>query len=68
MPKLYLPANFFVYCTLISLPKSSAPLLLSSVILIHDIVEIDAGDMFAFNHQTDHDAQAEKEVAAAKRV
>lgn len=38
------------------------------MILIHDIVEIDAGDMFAFNHQTDHDAQAEKEVAAAKRI
>ena len=38
------------------------------MILIHDIVEIDAGDMFAFNHQSDHDAQAEKEIAAAKRI
>ncbi|BCO17745.1 phosphohydrolase [Alteromonas sp. KC3] len=38
------------------------------MILIHDIVEIDAGDMFAFNEQQDHDAQAEKEVAAAKRI
>ena len=38
------------------------------MILIHDIVEIDAGDMFAFNHQADHDEQAEKELAAAKRI
>jgi putative hydrolases of HD superfamily len=38
------------------------------MILIHDIVEIDAGDMFAFNEQQDHDAQAEKELAAAKRI
>ena len=38
------------------------------MILIHDIVEIDAGDMFAFNHQSDHDAQAEKELAAARRI
>lgn len=38
------------------------------MILIHDVVEIDAGDMFAFNDQQDHDAQAEKELAAAKRI
>ncbi len=38
------------------------------MILIHDIVEIDAGDMFAFNAQDDHDAQAEKELDAAKRI
>lgn len=38
------------------------------MILIHDVVEIDAGDMFAFNAQHNHDAQAEKEVDAAKRI
>lgn len=38
------------------------------MILIHDVVEIDAGDMFAFNTQQDHSAQAEKEMAAAKRI
>jgi putative hydrolase of HD superfamily len=38
------------------------------MILIHDIVEIDAGDMFAFNDQQDHDVQAEKELEAAKRL
>ena len=36
------------------------------MILIHDIVEIDAGDMFAFNHQSDHDAQAEKDAEDKK--
>ena len=38
------------------------------MILIHDIVEIDAGDMFAFNAQDDHDAQTQKELEAAKRI
>ena len=38
------------------------------MILIHDIVEIDAGDMFAFNTQDHHDAQAQKELDAAKRI
>lgn len=38
------------------------------MILIHDIVEIDAGDMFAFNAQDHHDAQAQKELDAAKRI
>lgn len=38
------------------------------MILIHDVVEIDAGDMFAFNAQHNHDAQAEKEIEAAKRI
>lgn len=38
------------------------------MILIHDIVEIDAGDMFAFNAKDDHDAQAQKELEAAKRI
>ncbi|WP_036824102.1 HD domain-containing protein, partial [Photobacterium sanctipauli] len=33
-----------------------------------DIVEIDAGDMFAFAEQTDHDAQEQKELAAANRL
>jgi len=38
------------------------------MILIHDVVEIDAGDLFAFNTAAEHDAQAEKEIAAAKRI
>ncbi len=38
------------------------------MILIHDIVEIDAGDMFAFNAQDEHNAQAQKELDAAKRI
>ncbi|WP_420934968.1 HD domain-containing protein [Alteromonas sp. A081] len=38
------------------------------MILIHDVVEIDAGDMFAFTTQQDHAAQAEKEITAAKRI
>ncbi len=39
-----------------------------SMLLIHDIVEIDAGDMFAFSDSADIAAQAEKELAAAKRL
>ncbi|MGF1681183.1 HD domain-containing protein [Photobacterium minamisatsumaniensis] len=39
-----------------------------SMLLIHDIVEIDAGDMFAFAEQTDHEAQEEKELSAANRL
>jgi putative hydrolase of HD superfamily len=39
-----------------------------SMLLIHDIVEIDAGDMFAFSDQKNHTEQAEKEVAAATRI
>lgn len=38
------------------------------MILIHDLVEIDAGDLFAFNDATDHAAQELKELAAAKRI
>lgn len=38
------------------------------MILIHDVVEIDAGDLFAFHEDALHDAQAEKEIAAAKRI
>jgi len=39
-----------------------------SMLLIHDIVEIDAGDMFAFSDQKDLAEQEEKEIAAAKRI
>lgn len=39
-----------------------------SMLLIHDIVEIDAGDTFAFGEQADLAAQHQKEVAAAKRI
>lgn len=38
------------------------------MLLIHDIVEIDAGDLFAFEDQTLMAAQEEKEIAAAKRI
>jgi len=39
-----------------------------NMLLIHDIVEIDAGDMFAFSEQQDLDTQAQKELAAAERI
>ncbi|WJG09260.1 HD domain-containing protein [Aliiglaciecola sp. LCG003] len=39
-----------------------------SMLLIHDIVEIDAGDMFAFAHDDHHQEQALKEIAAANRI
>lgn len=39
-----------------------------SMLLIHDIVEIDAGDLFAFAEQSQHDDQEEKEIAAANRI
>lgn len=38
------------------------------MLLIHDIVEIDAGDTFAFDQQIALEAQHDKEVAAAKRI
>lgn len=40
----------------------------TSMLLIHDIVEIDAGDTFAFAAQAELDAQEAKELAAAKRI
>jgi len=39
-----------------------------SMLLIHDIVEIDAGDMFAFSDATDLAEQEDKELAAARRI
>lgn len=39
-----------------------------SMLLIHDIVEIDAGDMFAFSDQKDLAEQEDKEIAAASRI
>lgn len=39
-----------------------------SMLLIHDIVEIDAGDLFAFANVTALDEQQEKELSAAKRI
>jgi putative hydrolase of HD superfamily len=39
-----------------------------SMLLIHDIVEIDAGDMFAFSDKADLAEQEEKEIAAATRI
>jgi putative hydrolase of HD superfamily len=38
------------------------------MLLIHDIVEIDAGDLFAFEDPALMAAQEEKEIAAAKRI
>jgi putative hydrolase of HD superfamily len=40
----------------------------TSMLLIHDIVEIDAGDLFAFENEALQSAQEEKELAAAKRL
>lgn len=39
-----------------------------SMLLIHDIVEIDAGDMFAFSDKQALAEQQEKEIAAATRI
>lgn len=39
-----------------------------SMLLIHDIVEIDAGDTFAFAAQHELDNQEEQEIAAANRL
>lgn len=38
------------------------------MILLHDVVEIDAGDLFAFDSSAHQDEQAEKELLAAKRI
>ncbi len=38
------------------------------MLLIHDIIEIDAGDLFAFAKQKDHQQQALKEEKAAQRL
>jgi putative hydrolase of HD superfamily len=39
-----------------------------NMLLIHDIVEIDAGDTFAFADQSELDGQEDKEIAAAERL
>ncbi|GAA0854801.1 HD domain-containing protein [Aliiglaciecola litoralis] len=39
-----------------------------SMLLIHDVVEIDAGDVFAFAHADEHSEQEQKEIAAANRI
>lgn len=39
-----------------------------SMLLIHDIVEIDAGDMFAFSGQAALAEQKDKEISAAARI
>jgi len=38
------------------------------MLLIHDIIEIDAGDLFAFAETQDHEQQALKEAQAAERL
>ena len=40
----------------------------NNMLLIHDIVEIDAGDTFAFADQTELDGQLDKELKAADRI
>ena len=40
----------------------------NNMLLIHDIVEIDAGDTFAFADQTELDGQLDKELKAADRL
>ena len=39
-----------------------------TMLLIHDVVEIDAGDLFAFAENTHQEDQEEKEMAAANRL
>lgn len=39
-----------------------------TMLLIHDIVEIDAGDTFAFAQQQELDGQEDKEIEAANRL
>lgn len=39
-----------------------------TMLLLHDIVEIDAGDTFAFAEQQDLDAQEDKELQALERI
>lgn len=39
-----------------------------NMLLIHDIVEIDAGDTFAFAQQQELDGQEDKEIKAANRL
>jgi len=50
------------------LPQTVNLLTVVHMLLIHDIVEIDAGDTFAFGEQGDLDAQHQKEVDAANRI
>ncbi|REL34708.1 HD domain-containing protein [Thalassotalea euphylliae] len=38
------------------------------MLLLHDIVEIDAGDTFAFDEKAILDEQSDKEIAAANRI
>ena len=52
-------------------PYADEPIDLSRVVtmlLLHDIVEIDAGDTFAFAEQQDLDAQEDKELEALERI
>jgi putative hydrolase of HD superfamily len=39
-----------------------------AMVLVHDLVEIDAGDLFVYASQPEHDRQAEAELAAADRI
>jgi putative hydrolase of HD superfamily len=39
-----------------------------AMVLLHDLVEIDAGDLFLYAPQPEHDRQAEAELAAAQRI
>jgi putative hydrolases of HD superfamily len=39
-----------------------------AMVLIHDLVEIDAGDLFLYASQPEHDRQAAAELAAADRI
>ena len=52
-------------------PYAQEPIDISRVtlmLLIHDIVEIDAGDTFAFDQTANSAAQSDKETAAAHRI
>ncbi len=52
-------------------PYAEEPVDISRVtlmLLLHDIVEIDAGDAFAFDQQAILEQQSDKEIAAAQRI
>jgi putative hydrolase of HD superfamily len=40
----------------------------TNMLLIHDVVEIDAGDLFAFTEQAAQDSQKNEELKAAERI
>ncbi|WP_158770992.1 HD family hydrolase [Paraglaciecola sp. L1A13] len=55
--------------TMVTYAEHSIDILrVTKMLLIHDIVEIDAGDLFAFADEQAHQAQEQKELDAAQRI